>query len=143
MSLRARLLRLAAGASAAATCAVVAIHVTPAATQSTGVRVRVSFPATLHAQPLDGRLLVMLSSDATSEPRFQITDGPDTQLVFGIDVEGFAPGTPAVVDAAAASYPLRSLRDVPPGTYTVFVDAADPDSDLAYRVEGGEIVWGP
>jgi hypothetical protein len=32
---------------------------------------------------------------------------------------------------------------VPSGTYTVIVDADDPDSDLAYRAEGGDLVWGP
>ena len=68
----------------------------------------------LEAQRLDGRLLVMLSTDPKTEPRFQIADGPETQLVFGIDVDGLAPGTPAIVDASAFGYPIRSLRDVPP-----------------------------
>ena len=118
MSLRARLLRLAGGACAAAAIAAAAIHLAPEAAQTTGVRVRVTFPSALHAQPLDGRLLVMLSTDTKAEPRFQITDGPETQLVFGIDVDGLAPATPAIVDAASTGYPLRSLREVPPGTYT-------------------------
>ncbi|WP_370651553.1 alpha/beta hydrolase-fold protein [Luteitalea sp. TBR-22] len=94
------------------------IHVAPEAAQSTGVRVRVSFPASLEPQRLDGRLLVMLSTDPKAEPRFQITDDAGTQLVFGVDVDGMAPGTPVSVDAAAFGYPVRSLRDVPPGTYT-------------------------
>ena len=94
------------------------IRVSPEAAQSTGVRIRVSFPASLEAQRVDGRLLVMLSTDTKAEPRFQITDDAATQLVFGIDVDGLAPGTPAVVDAAAIGYPMRSLRDLPAGTYT-------------------------
>src|SRR6188768_2169034 len=94
------------------------ISVSPEAAQSAGVRIRVSVPAALEAQRIDGRLLVMLSTDTKAEPRFQITDDAATQLVFGIDVDGLAPGTPAVVDAAAIGYPMRSLRALPAGTYT-------------------------
>ena len=48
-------------------------------------RFAVSFPATRSAAPLDGRLLLLLSANSEAEPRFQIGDGPTTQLVFGID----------------------------------------------------------
>ena len=36
---------------------------------------------------LDGRLMILLSTDATQEPRFQINDGPSSQLVFGVDLD--------------------------------------------------------
>ena len=52
----------------------------------------VSFPAAKSAAPLDGRLLVMLSTDNAQEPRFQITGDANTQLVFGINVDGLKPG---------------------------------------------------
>ena len=42
--------------------------------------------------PLDGRLLVMFSTDSKDEPRFQINDGPKTQQIFGIDVNDLQPG---------------------------------------------------
>lgn len=119
MSVRSRFFRLAVAACVTTGLAIVAVTHSPEAAQSSGVRVRVTFPASLAAQPLDGRLLVMLSTDPSAEPRFQITDDAKTQLVFGIDVDGLAPGTPAVIDAAAFGYPVRSLRDVPPGTYTI------------------------
>ena len=45
--------------------------------------------------------------------------GAKTQLVFGIDVEGLRPGQEAVFDANVLGYPLESLADIPPGTYTV------------------------
>ncbi len=79
----------------------------------------VSFPAERSAAPLDGRIVLMLSTDSTREPRFQISDGPLTQLAFGVDVEGQAPGRDAVVDAAAFGYPIRSLSNVPAGRYRV------------------------
>ncbi|AMY12415.1 putative hydrolase of the alpha/beta superfamily protein [Luteitalea pratensis] len=115
---RSRVLRLAGAFCAALLIAGLLIRVSPEAAQSTGVQIRVSFPGSLEAQRIDGRLLVMLSTDAKAEPRFQITDDAATQLVFGIDVDGLAPGTPAIVDATATGYPMRSLRDLPAGTYT-------------------------
>jgi len=79
----------------------------------------VSFPRERSAAPLDGRLLVLLSTDPAAEPRFQINDGPNTQLVFGIDVEDWKPGQAAVVDARAFGYPVRSIAQLKPGEYHV------------------------
>ncbi len=84
-----------------------------------GLRFAISFPTARSATPLDGRLLLLISSDSTAEPRFQIGDGPTTQLVFGIDVDGLRPGQEAIVDARALGYPLPSLADLPPGRYRV------------------------
>ncbi len=89
----------------------------PSGDPGADVRVSVTYPADLAPGPLDGRLLLMLSTDPGAEPRFQISDGPSTQLVFGIDVEGWEAGEGAVVDGNAFGYPIRSLADVPPGIY--------------------------
>jgi hypothetical protein len=83
------------------------------------VRFAISFPAERSTAPLDGRLLLLLSTNGEAEPRFQISDGPATQLVFGIDVNGLAPGKEAVIDASALGYPLRSLAELPAGEYHV------------------------
>ena len=80
---------------------------------------RVSFPKERSAKPLDGRMLLLLSNDDSEEPRMQINDTPRSQMVFGVTVDGLAPGIPATVDAAAWGYPIRSLKDVPSGEYTV------------------------
>ncbi|MBC7920982.1 MAG: hypothetical protein H7Z75_07790 [Ferruginibacter sp.] len=79
----------------------------------------VTLPDTASKTPLDGRLLLLLSTDSTAEPRFQIADGPATQLVFGMDVEGLQPGRSVVVDTAAFGYPVRSLAGLKPGEYYV------------------------
>jgi hypothetical protein len=79
----------------------------------------VSFPKERSVKALDGRLLLLLSSDPSAEPRMQIDDTPRSQMVFGVNVDGLAPGAAATVDAAAFGYPIRSLKDVPPGDYTV------------------------
>jgi len=89
------------------------------AAASTELRFAVSFPADRSAMPLDGRLLVLISTDGTAEPRFQVSEGPNTQLVFGVDVDGLAPAAEAMVDASAFGYPLRSLAALPPGDYYV------------------------
>jgi len=81
--------------------------------------ISVTFPREVSAQPLDGRLLLCLSTDPSDEPRNQIDDTPRTQLVFGLTVDGWQPGKPAIVDASASGYPIRSLKDVPPGEYYV------------------------
>jgi Putative esterase len=81
----------------------------------------VTFPKELSAQPLDGRLLLLLSTDPSDEPRNQIDDTPRSQMVFGLNVDGWQPAQPTVVDAAAYGYPIRSLKDVHPGEYTMQV----------------------
>ncbi len=79
----------------------------------------ITFPKELSAEPLDGRLLLLLSTNPSDEPRNQIDDTPRTQMVFGLTVDGWQAGQPAVVDASAWGYPVRSLKDVLPGEYTV------------------------
>src|SRR5262245_30453712 len=79
----------------------------------------VTYPKEVSAQPFDGRLLLLLSSDASAEPRFQIDDTPRSQMVFGINVDKWQAGQAAIVDAGAQGYPIQSLKDVPPGEYTV------------------------
>jgi hypothetical protein len=79
----------------------------------------VTFPKEVSSQPLDGRLLLLLSTDTSSEPRFQIDDTPRSQMVFGLTVGGWKPRETATVDATAWGYPVRSLKDVPPGDYTM------------------------
>ena len=79
----------------------------------------ITFPKEVSAQSLDGRLLLCLSTDPSDEPRNQIDDTMRSQIVFGLNVDGWQPGQPAVVDATAWGYPIRSLKDVPPGQYTV------------------------
>ncbi len=81
--------------------------------------VKVSFPAARSAAALDGRVLLLLSNDASAEPRMQIDDTPRSQMVFGVTVDGLKPGVPVAVGDGAAGYPVARLKDVPPGEYTV------------------------
>ena len=87
--------------------------------RASNLRFEVTFPATRSRVALDGRLLLFISSDTSAEPRFQVSDAPGTQQLFGLDVDGWKPGERRVVNASAFGYPLRSLADVPRGTYRV------------------------
>lgn len=86
---------------------------------NSGLKFEVTYPEELSGKPLDGRLLLMLSSKQGAEPRFQINTGADTQLVFGIDVDSWKPGEKALFDASVFGYPLESLSEVPAGEYRV------------------------
>lgn len=79
----------------------------------------ISFTKELSEQAQDGRLLLLLSTSNKAEPRFQINDGLETQLVFGVDVEGMKPGDEIAIDESAFGYPLRNLKDIPAGEYYV------------------------
>jgi len=94
----------------------------------------VSFPKEVSAQPLDGRLLLVLSTSAGDEPRNQVDISPRTQIVFGITVDGWKPGEAAVVDAGASGYPIRSLKNVPAGDY--FVQAVLNKYETFHRSDG-------
>jgi hypothetical protein len=82
-----------------------------------GGQFTITFTDSVSNQPLDGRLLLLLANNNKTEPRFQIGDGLKTQLVFGVDVEGWSPGQKRSIDDSAFGFPFRSLRDVPPGEY--------------------------
>ena len=79
----------------------------------------VSFPKSRSEKALDGRIFILLSNDPSAEPRMQIDDSVRTQMMFGMDVDGMKPGQAVVVDDSANGYPIRNLRDVPPGEYYV------------------------
>lgn len=85
------------------------------------LRFEVSLPATASKEPLDGRLLLLISANNEQEPRLQINEDLNTQQVFGINVDGWKPGQTTTVDQSAFGYPLRSLSQVPAGEYWVQV----------------------
>lgn len=81
-------------------------------------RFAVTLPKSMATAPLDGRLLVLLSTNTDAEPRFQISDGANTQIVIGADVENWEPGKKQLVGSATHdSYPMASPADLPTGTY--------------------------
>jgi Putative esterase len=83
------------------------------------LRVGISFAASQSSKPLDGRMLLLISTDSSKEPRQQISDAVTTQQVFGVDVDGLAPATEAIVSDTTLGYPVNSLASVKAGDYWV------------------------
>lgn len=79
----------------------------------------VSFAESLSPESLDGRVILILSTDEASEPRFQVNSGPAAPMVLGVDVNGLAPGSEAVIDSGVFGFPIESLSGLPAGEYWV------------------------
>jgi hypothetical protein len=105
-------------AVAAVTLAAIAGFARPG--DSAKLRFVVTYGSDKSETPLDGRLLLLISKDASEEPRLQITDNAlKSQQVFGIDVEGWKPGQVAVLEGAVLGFPAESLVEITPGKYQV------------------------
>ncbi len=83
------------------------------------IEIAVSFPATTHAEPVDGRVLVLISHDGDTEPRMQVAAGLEAIQITGVDVDGLAPGAPVRIDRSTFGYPIQSLGHLPAGEYWV------------------------
>ena len=79
----------------------------------------VSFPETLCKDPIDGRVLLAISNDESSEPRFQISNYPSTQQLIGTDIDNLKPGEEAILDDNDFGYPVESISNIPAGRYLV------------------------
>jgi len=87
--------------------------------ESSNLKFSISFTKELSDQAQDGRLLLLLSNNDKAEPRLQINDGLNTQLIFGVDVEGMKPGDEIIFDEGAFGYRIRSIENIPVGDYFV------------------------
>ncbi len=88
--------------------------------QSTAqLELAVSFGTAIEAEPLDGRIILIVTDREDPEPRFQVSAGINAPQVFGIDVEGMKPDSAAVIGTDVLGFPMESLAEVPPGEYYV------------------------
>ena len=104
-------------------------------------QITVSFPASVSSKPLDGRVLLLLSTDGAKEPRMQIDDSPRSQIVFGTTVDGLAPDQAVTITNQAAGYPIRSLNQVPAGDY--YVQAVLNVYQTFHRADGKTVKLAP
>ena len=64
-------------------------------------------------------MLLLISTDQRTEPRFQVSDGDWTAQVFRRGCRGARAGQDVVIDAGVLGYPVPSLGDIKPGDYWV------------------------
>jgi hypothetical protein len=79
----------------------------------------ISFAQELSESSVDGRVMLLISTNDEDEPRFQILDGVNSQLVFGIDVEGLTSIDNVQFIGNEFGYPLSSLSELQEGDYYV------------------------
>ncbi|MEL6134875.1 MAG: alpha/beta hydrolase-fold protein, partial [Bacteroidota bacterium] len=93
---------------------------TPTQKGATG-SLQISFPSEHYEAAVDGRLIVLISKDTSTEPRFQLRDDAKTCQGFGMDVNGWSADELQSFDMDAFGYPVRSFRDLPSGEFFVQV----------------------
>lgn len=100
------------------------------------VRFEISFPTAAHAEPITGRIYVMISRTSDREPRLRV--GRTGVPFFGRDVESLAAGEVGIIDESDLGSPVPSLDQIPPGDYYVqgFVNVYSE-----FRRADGHVVW--
>lgn len=88
---------------------------------STAQMFRVKIKDQLHTENFDGRLLLLFSNNNESEPRFQVSDALNTQIVFGKNVDHWSKGTIQTMAEEAYGFPKERLSELPAGDYYVQV----------------------
>ena len=82
--------------------------------------ITIDYPTAHYNESLDGRLILLIAQDITeAEPRFQLRDDAKTCQGFGMDVEGWTPGSSLSYDTQAYGYPINGLSELPTGSYYV------------------------
>lgn len=83
-------------------------------------RFEVSFPS--NETILDGRLLLLISNNDKAEPRMQISDGHQTQMVFGLDLDSHQASLSKEINTDNTfGYPFEKISEIPAGDYFVQV----------------------
>lgn len=107
------------------------------------LRFEISFPESLSGgKALNGHVMLGISSDKASEPRFQLREEEAySAQFFGLDVDDWKPGTPVVIDYRTLGYPLVSLEQLPPGDY--YVQAVLNIYETFHRADGHTVKLPP
>ncbi len=107
------------------------------------LRFEILFPDSLSGgKALDGHVMLGISTDKTSEPRFQLREEEASSAqFFGLDVDDWKPGTPALIDSTTLGYPLVSLEQLPAGDY--YVQAVLNIYETFHRADGRTVKLPP
>lgn len=81
--------------------------------------VNVVLSDSLSFKQLDGRLLLILSDNNESEPRFQVSEGLNAQPIFGMNVEDWSGKKIFSFDNSVFGFPYDQLSKIKPGDYYI------------------------
>ena len=107
-------------------------------------RFEVSFPAELHEGPVTGRAYVVIGTepDIAAIRQRSLGHQPVSRArgvpFFAVDVEGLAPGQPAVIDDSTPGYPVERLTELPAGDY--YAQALLVPYTEFHRADG-HVIW--
>ena len=87
--------------------------------QTSTATISIPFPSAHYEGELDGRLILLISENADSEPRFQLRDDSKTCQGFGMDVENWTAEQSLNFDMEAFGYPIPNFADLPSGDFYV------------------------
>jgi hypothetical protein len=102
------------------------------ASSSNGIQI--SYPTDHYNEGLDGRLILLITTQIETEPRFQLRDDSKTCQGFGMDINDWTPGDILPFDGNAFGYPIHAMKDLPSGEY--FVQALFHKYETFNRADG-------
>ena len=108
-------------------------------TDQTALKFEITFPEAAHADPITGRVYVILTTNALREPRLQTGFDFATGIpIWGKNVYSLKPGEAAIIDDRVFGFPLKSIKEIPPGEYYVqgFVNIY-----TEFRRSDGHTIW--
>jgi putative esterase len=109
-----------------------------AATTQAAARFDISFPASAEANPITGRLILILAKRGDPEPRMTL-NSPIGPAIFGVDLDQTKPGQRVTLDARTLGSPVQ-LDKIPPGDY--YAQAIIDRYTQVHRADG-HTLWVP
>jgi hypothetical protein len=106
--------------------------------QKESLRFEISFPESIQAEPITGRVFVMISRTDVPEPRLQVGSWSRETPFFGLDIEQLEPGAAAVIDGNTLGFPVASLDEIPAGEYYV---QALANIYTQFSRSDGHVIW--
>jgi len=100
------------------------------------MKVEISFPSSISASPLTGRMFFIITRKNETEPRLQV--GRYGTQFFGVDFEKLAAGKAVVIDGSTLGYPINAMSDIPKGEYYV---QAVLNKYTQFKRSDGHTVW--
>ncbi|MFC1728915.1 alpha/beta hydrolase-fold protein [candidate division KSB1 bacterium] len=102
------------------------------------LRFEISFPSSVHPEPITGRVFVMISRTDATEPRMQAGSWNRSVPFFGVDVNNLRPGSTVVIDENVLGYPPESLSEISKGDYYV---QALVNVYTEFHRSDGNVIW--